>query len=256
MRLLSININGVKAFYNRSVLDRILEMYDPDVIAFQETKASEYDTYYWLSEYTDYKIHTQSSKTKKGYAGVSFMIKKSLPNYSVKFTELGDNEYFSGRIIELDIYGFKIVNVYTLNSGNKEDLRDEWDELFNEYIKSINNDNLILCGDFNVCHTDLDYHDPENIDTYPGLYIFEKNNFTRLINDNNLVDTFRYFNPELRKYTWFNQRIPSHYENNKGWRLDYFLVSKNIINKIHNSLIDDRNKVSDHYMIILDINND
>ena len=258
-RILSININGVKAFYNRGVLPDLLNKYNPDIVALQETKASETDTYYWLSDHAgDYLIVSNESKGKRGYAGVAFMVKKSFIGsnpITIEKPEIDSDDedfmyYATGRVITIKINGFTIINTYVLNSGSgKEDYRSYYNTWFKNYIKRFESDNLIVCGDFNVCHKEIDQYNWNNAyDTAPGLYEFEIDDFSELMDKNKLFDSFRELHPTEKKYTWFAYQSKGTFPD-KGWRLDYFLVNNMSFVKNSEILYD---KVSDHYPILLD----
>jgi exodeoxyribonuclease-3 len=261
MRIVSLNINGIKAFYNRldeDALPSLLRELNPDIIAFQETKATEKDVDYWLSEYVnEYNIFACSNNHKKGYAGVALMIKKGIEPIAV-YTQSykGDNIYYGGRLIAAEFDDFILINVYTLNSGGeKEDYRPEWDRYYIDWVKSINtrNKKLILCGDFNVCYEDIDNYNPvAYFDDYPGMYQFERDGMYQIRTELLVNDIWRDRNPLTQKFTWFSYRGGS-YDQNHGWRLDYFLTSPELESRITNCEIRDDLRLSDHHPIILDI---
>lgn len=254
MNIVSLNINGAKAFYNRGVMMDFIDRFNPDILCLQETKCSSGFVPYWLQDYDPYyNFYSVSNNSKSGYSGVSILVKKSIHSYNVVIPnnfEL-ESEYYGGRIIGLDFGDTLLLNLYVLNSGSgKEDLRDNWDELFHKYLSTIENKNLIITGDFNVCHQDIDNYNREKYyDNYPGCYEFEINNMSKLMKDFNLIDAYRELNPTKRQYTWFNPRIPNQFDNNLGWRLDYFLISKGLDYK--DCLIYDDTKYSDHFPIEL-----
>lgn len=257
MRIVSLNINGMKAFYGRKVLDSFIIDYNPDIICLQETKCKTSDTGYWLCEYSDYHVYSSENIKRPGYAGVATMVKKSLNlNTIVSAPELSNiNEYFGGRVLVTSFKDLTIVNVYTLNSGSgKEDLRPQWDEIFHAMISNLmkRNKNIVIVGDFNVCYSDLDhYNRSKYYDNYPSCYQFEIDGMKKLL-DLGFTDAWRELNPDIRQYTWFSWRGNA-WENNYGWRLDYPLVSNNLKSRVIDSVILDSRKMSDHFPIILDI---
>ena len=257
MRIKSINCNGLKAAYNR---DNFLGIFDdnPEVVMLQETKCSEARVGYWLCEHDQYVPYSASNLSIKGYAGVTTLVRRDLVNkvLSCSTPVLIGSEYDSGRIVTLEFDKFFLVNVYVLNSGSyKEALRKQWDTEFITYVAHLDTQKpVILLGDFNVCHTEMDhYHFDKYFDNHPGLYEFEIEDFNNLLFGARLVDVYRDTHQLDREYTWFSNFGNSR-ENNNGWRLDYALVSKELYidYPMKSSIMNDA-KRSDHSLIELEI---
>ena len=235
MKIISHNINGLNAYINSGKLKRIL-LEEADVYCFQEVKVSSqlklkdmlYDMYY------DYAISYAQNVYKKGYAGVLMMIRKSTAGKSLINIEKpedtttileGLSNYGCGRIITAKFDDFYIINVYVMNSGGGKDAdRIMFDRKLQNYLLSLDKP-YVVCGDFNVCHTLLDYHGnyKKAINSMPGLMEFEIEDFTGLLLENKLRDAYRESHPGTRKYSWCSPRIKNPL---KGWRLDYFLCSE------------------------------
>jgi len=243
MRIISWNPNGIRALLKKNVLNSFLKKYNPDIVCFNEIKSSEFTLEF------DYPfIYWNSSETKKGgYAG-TLVLSKIKPD-KVEMSPF-DNE---GRLIKLEFKSFTLINVYVPNAGQKLkrlDFRNEWDKNFRKYVK--NNKKLIIAGDLNVAYDkNIDIWNPSYNDK-PGTTKKERTNFKKLL-ELGFVDTFRNLHKNKIKYSYWSY-LGRGREKNKGWRLDYFLVSKDIFKKIKNSDILDKIKGSDHAPIILDIN--
>lgn len=258
MKFISWNVNGIRACENKGGISHILEKFHPDIMAIQETKGDDARMKDYTSTgdiFNEYMRYHQGSSFKGGYAGVGILLKKELIDKVIDspIVELG-NDHRSGRILRLDFPSFTFINVYTLNSGNKDELRQIWDNQFRDYIKSIDNP-VIIMGDLNVVHEDKDYWGnlENNRDSYPGLMQYECDGFEKLCKECNLVDSFRLMHPQTRCYSWFSYQFNA-YNRNHGWRLDYALVSESINNLIIDSTICDNERYSDHCPIVLDMN--
>lgn len=269
MRVISINVNGINAFGNRGEgANLFFRNFNPEIICIQEVKGDKNRLMKSIGNYlTDYEVFVSESKGKLGYAGVAMCLHKNfLENnspYKMTAVELADylpddasdfRFYCTGRILHLETDKFNLVNVYTLNSGNKDELRKTWDELFLQFISTLPKDKpLIIAGDFNVCHTELDmYKWNSSLDTYPSLMRYEIDAFTNLLSEAKLKDTFRELNGDLKKYSWFAWNGKGTFPN-YGWRLDYFLCNDLALNLVTECGIM-YCKVSDHYPIDLQIN--
>lgn len=261
MKIVSLNVNGTKAFYNRGegdgyLLDNLIKEHNPDIILLQETKCSKEDFIWWLSEFSDYNFVCVPNKYKKGYAGVGALIKKSLHILYNEHICINNSEYDSGRILELFTGKYYIIGVYVMNSGSdKEDLRFEWDLKFHEYLSALKYRHpVIVLGDFNSTRDDKDcYAFEQYFDQYPGCYKFEIDALNDLINSG-FKDTFRELHGDEIKYSWFSYRGGARY-NNQGWRLDYALVDDRIFDKVNScEILGKPCEYSDHSPILLDIN--
>lgn len=271
-----------------SVIQSILDD-SPDIIAIQEIKLSSTVNYDELNEqqkqteyiskyfplskkhqtmikdlFPDYKYAYNVSTAKKGYAGTLTLYKGDAKlTTPIIGSELGEqSELLSivnreGRITTLEFDEYYFVNVYTPNSGkNRFHIRHLWDSAFKTYIKELENKKpVVICGDFNVAHQEIDLKNPKNNHDRAGFTDNERNDFTSLLNEANLVDTFREINgPIPSVYSWWTQLSKTAKANNSGWRIDYFLISERIKNKITSSTMIDSGERKDHTPIYLELN--
>lgn len=274
MKLISWNIDSLnaaltsesaRAVLSRKVLDTIIE-YNPDVIALQETKlSSKGPTKKHLTilaeMFPDYKVVWNSSvePARKGYAGTMFLYKNNLEP-KVIYPEIGapDTMDLEGRIITLEFDEFYITQVYTPNAGDglkRLEERMEWDRKYAKYLSSLDKEKFVLAtGDFNVAHKEIDLAHPNNNRRSAGFTDEEREGFTNLL-DKGFVDSFRYIHGDIKDvYTWWGQRIKTSKINNSGWRIDYWLVSERIVDKILKSEMIDSGERQDHTPILIEIN--
>lgn len=261
IRIVSHNINGINAYKNNGKLDNILKL-NADIYCFQELKKAdiiEVEKILKGTPFENYIKHYELSTFKKGYAGVMTLINPNINIINEHHPELEENiilenlsGYGSGRIVVSEFDNFYIVNVYVINSGNKENDRIQWDKNFIEYLKTLDKP-YIICGDMNVCATEKDYYGnyESAINSSPGLMDFEINDFDVLVKTLNLTDSYRYLYPNNRKYTWLS---PMAKNKSNGWRLDYFLLHESLKENIINSLIFENWQKNDHMPIMLEIN--
>ncbi|MBC2577824.1 exodeoxyribonuclease III [Peptostreptococcus russellii] len=273
MKLISWNIDSLnaaltsesaRAVLSRKVLDTIIE-YNPDIIALQETKlSSKGPTKKHLTilgeMFPDYKIVWNSSvePARKGYAGTMFLYKNNLEP-KVIYPEIGapDTMDLEGRIITLEFDKFYITQVYTPNAGDglkRLEERMEWDRKYAKYLSSLDKEKFVLAtGDFNVAHKEIDLAHPNNNRRSAGFTDEEREGFTNLL-DKGFVDSFRYVHGDIKDvYTWWGQRVKTSKINNSGWRIDYWLVSERIADKILKSEMIDSGERQDHTPILIEI---
>ncbi len=273
IRLISWNIDSLnaaltsdspRAQLSRLVLESIVKQ-DADIIAFQETKLpstgpSSKHLDILTSYFPNYSIEWVSSEppAKKGYAGTMVLYKSNLQAQRVA-TEIGapDTLDKEGRLLALEFENFYFVNVYTPNSGDglrRLDERQEWDKLYASYISGLDQTKpVIACGDFNVAHNEIDLANPNDNHFSAGFTDEERAGFTELLG-HGFIDTFRYIHGQIPKvYSWWAQRIKTSKINNSGWRIDYFIVSDRIKDKVKKSEMLDSGERQDHTPIILDI---
>ncbi|WP_304206564.1 exodeoxyribonuclease III [Peptostreptococcus russellii] len=273
MKLISWNIDSLnaaltsesaRAVLSRKVLDTIIE-YNPDIIALQETKlSSKGPTKKHLTilgeMFPDYKIAWNSSvePARKGYAGTMFLYKNNLEP-KVIYPEIGapDTMDLEGRIITLEFDKFYITQVYTPNAGDglkRLEERMEWDRKYAKYLSSLDKEKFVLAtGDFNVAHKEIDLAHPNNNRRSAGFTDEEREGFTNLL-DKGFVDSFRYVHGDIKDvYTWWGQRVKTSKINNSGWRIDYWLVSERIADKILKSEMIDSGERQDHTPILIEI---
>lgn len=273
MKLISWNIDSLnaaltsesaRAVLSRKVLDTIIE-YNPDIIALQETKlSSKGPTKKHLTilgeMFPDYKIAWNSSvePARKGYAGTMFLYKNNLEP-KVIYPEIGapDTMDLEGRIITLEFDKFYITQVYTPNAGDglkRLEERMEWDRKYAKYLSTLDKEKFVLAtGDFNVAHKEIDLAHPNNNRRSAGFTDEEREGFTNLL-DKGFVDSFRYVHGDIKDvYTWWGQRVKTSKINNSGWRIDYWLVSERIADKILKSEMIDSGERQDHTPILIEI---
>ena len=260
MKIVSHNINGINAYKNNGKLNNILEL-NADVYCLQEVKKNDIESVKKIlvgTQFENYVMHYSFSTFKKGYAGVLTLIKPDVEYITEHHPEIDDNiilenlsGYGSGRIVTTEFDKFYLVNMYVVNSGGKSEDRKQWDDNLIKYLNSLNKP-YIICGDMNVCSTYKDYwgNYEKSIDTCAGLMKFEIDGFNKLINECNLVDTYRFLHENERKYSWLS---PFTKDMTKGWRLDYFLVSNELNKYVLSSDVLENWQKNDHMPIILEI---
>ena len=252
MNIISWNINGVRAITQKDFFKDI-EKLAPDILCLQETKAQDNEVAAALAKIPGYHQYFNSA-TRKGYSGVAVLSKKE--PVAVTY-DMGVAEHDSeGRVICLEFAEFFLVNVYVPNSGQqleRLDYRKTWDDDFRSYLINLKKSKpVILCGDLNVAHRPIDLkNDKANYNKTAGYTQIEIDGMDNLLNAG-FVDTYRHFHPDSVAYTywsyWFKAR-----ERNSGWRIDYFLVSESLLEKIKNVAILSEYYGSDHCPIQLEI---
>lgn len=245
MQIVSFNVNGVRAIAKKSFLEDMAKL-SPDVLCLQETKATVEQVKETIGELNDYHVYANEAD-KKGYSGTA-LLSKTEP-ISVSY-DMGIEEHDTeGRVIAAEFPDYYVVTVYTPNSGNdlrRLDYRQTWDADFLNYIKDLEAKKPVLvCGDLNVAHKSIDLARPkENYNKSAG-HMQEEINGMDNYTSNGLVDTFRLKNDDEVKYSWWSYRGGAR-ERNVGWRIDYFLVSESIAEKIKKAEIHNDIHGSDH----------
>ena len=273
MKLISWNIDSLnaaltsssdRALLSRNVLET-LKNEDADIIAIQETKLpSDGPSNKLMDElvkyFPDYEVEWVSSQppAKKGYAGTMTLYKKGL-NAVKSAPKIGapstmDDE---GRLLTLEFDKFFFVNVYTPNAGDglkRLSERQEWDKLYGDYIKDLSVKKPVIgCGDFNVAHKEIDLANPATNHMSAGFTDEEREGFTNILSKG-FTDTFRHVHGDVKDvYSWWAQRIKTSKINNSGWRIDYFIVSDSIKDKVTKSEMVDSGPRQDHAPILLEI---
>lgn len=249
-KFVSWNVNGIRAAQKKG-LESSLTKIDPDWICLQETKAEPEQVSLNLE---DYPHKFWNSALKKGYSGTAIFTKNKPLECSYGLGE--DSLDQEGRVITLEYDKFYLVNVYTPNS-KRELLRldyriNQWDFHFRKYIKKLNqNKTVIVCGDFNVAHTEIDLANPKTNTKNPGFTPDERDSFTKLL-DNGLIDTFREKEKGPNHYSWWTYKSSAR-ERNIGWRIDYFLMSKKTKEAIVDAKIHPEIHGSDHCPVSLTV---
>jgi len=249
MKIVSWNVNGLRAVLNKGFLDFFNET-DADIFCIQETKMQKEQADFNFPGYYEY----WNCAEKKGYSGTLILTKKE--PISVKYG-IGIEEHDKeGRVITLEFANFYMVNCYTPNSKReleRLDYRQVWEDDFRGYLNKLNQDKpVILCGDLNVAHKEIDLKNPKINRHNAGFTDEERNKMTELLKEN-FTDTFRFLYPEQRDaYTWWSYMGHAR-EKNIGWRIDYFITSNSLNKRIIDSKIYPEIMGSDHCPIELDI---
>ena len=242
MKLISWNVNGLRACVQKGFLEYFNSV-NADVFCIQESKLQEGQIELDLPGYEQYWNYAE----KKGYSGTAIFTKKK--PLSVKYG-LGIEEHdHEGRVITLEFEDEYVITVYTPNSQNelaRLDYRMKWEDDFKEYLKELSKKKpVIVCGDLNVAHKEIDLKNPKTNRKNAGFTDEEREKFTDLLNAG-FIDTFRYFNPEVTGiYSWWSYRFNSR-KNNAGWRIDYFLASENMKDRLVSADIHTEVLGSDH----------
>ena len=253
MKLISWNVNGLRAVINKG-FEEFFKGINADIFCIQETKMQEEQLEEKINTiFNGYKMYWNSAE-KKGYSGTAIFSKKEPINvkYGIGIEE-HDKE---GRVITLEFEKFYMVNCYTPNSKReleRLDYRMIWEEDFRNYLLELNKKKpVILCGDLNVAHKEIDLKNPKTNRRNAGFTDEEREKMTELLNSG-FVDSFRYLYPDKTdKYTWWSYMFKAR-EKNAGWRIDYFIVSDRIKDKINESYIFSEIMGSDHCPVGLDI---
>jgi len=251
MKLISWNVNGLRACVKKGFLEYFNEM-DADIFCVQETKLQEGQIDLELEGYHQYWNYA----VKKGYSGTAIYTKQEpiSVHYGLDIEE-HDQE---GRVITLEFEGFYMVNVYTPNSKRgllRLDYRMEWEDDFRKYLKALDDQKpVILCGDLNVAHKEIDLKNPKTNKKNAGFTDEERGKISELL-EAGFVDSFRHFYPELEgAYSWWSYMGRAR-EKNTGWRIDYFVVSEKLKGKMKDAEIHHEVLGSDHCPVVLELEN-
>ncbi|MCB0537582.1 MAG: exodeoxyribonuclease III [Bacteroidetes bacterium] len=252
MHLVSFNVNGVRAIIKKDFAQSVDKL-KADVICLQETKAQDDQVLEALEDIKGYHIYSNSAE-KKGYSGVAILSKEK--PLSVQ-PDIDINEHDNeGRVLCAEYKKFFLVNVYVPNSGSslkRLDYRQTWDRDFLAYLKNLEKTKpVIVCGDFNVAHTDIDLANPKPNYNKSAGYMQEEIDGMDNYLSSGFIDTFRHFYPEEIKYSWWSYRAAAR-ERNIGWRIDYFLVSDILKKELKGAQIYNDVFGSDHCPVSLDI---
>ena len=252
MKLVSFNVNGIRAILQKDFVNTF-HSFDADIFFIQESKYSEdmHLDFPFMPE--GYHTYWTVSKLRKGYSGVTVYTKKEPLNV---FYGLDDEKYDDeGRVITLEFDNFYFVGAYVPNAGDglkRLDFRMQYEDDLLKYLVKLNSKKpVIYTGDLNVAHQEIDIKNPQSNHNNPGFTDQEREKFTRLL-ANGFKDTFRELYPTTIKYSWWSYRFNARM-NNAGWRIDYFLVSDNLMDKVKDSQIHNEIYGSDHCPIELDI---
>lgn len=253
MKIISWNVNGIRAVAKKNFFEDFAKL-NPDIMCIQETKAQDNQVAETLEPLKDYHIYSNSA-LKKGYSGTA-IISKTEPICVSR--DIGVEEHdIEGRVICLEYDKFYLVNVYVPNSGNdlkRLEYRQTWDLAFFDYLKNLENKKpVIVCGDFNVAHKEIDLARPKpNYNKSAGFMQEEIDGMDRYT-QGGLLDTFRHFNPDATdRYSWWSYRAGARGKN-VGWRIDYFLVSESFLPSVKSADILHDIMGSDHCPVSVEL---
>lgn len=252
MKIVSYNVNGIRAALNKDFLTW-LQQVDPDVVCLQEIKALESQLELELFHQAGYRYNYWFSAQKKGYSGVAILSKKE-PDKVVYGTEIDYMDH-EGRNLRADFNGVSIMSLYVPSGTNLDRLDHKLMYMadFQDYVDQLKKKtpNLVICGDYNICHEAIDIHDPVRNKNVSGFLPVEREWMGNFL-DSGFIDSFRHFNNLPHNYTWWSYRANSRAKN-KGWRLDYGMVSRPLENRLNRSVILSEAVHSDHCPILLEV---
>lgn len=242
MKLISWNVNGLRAVMSKGFLIPFMNAEKPDIMAFQETKMQEEQLEFNFDGYFRY----MNCAEKKGYSG-TMVLSKEKP-ISVKYDIEGDNHPLEGRVITLEYEDFYFVCAYVPNSKDglkRLDYRSHWEDDLRKHLMKLDKKKpVVYTGDLNVAHNEIDLKNPEDNHFSPGFSDEEREKFSKLL-ESGFKDTFRELYPETIKYSWWSYRTRAR-ERNAGWRIDYFVVSDRLMKNVKDSIIYNEVFGSDH----------
>ncbi|MEH6534890.1 MAG: exodeoxyribonuclease III [Psychroserpens sp.] len=253
MKIISYNVNGIRAAMNKGFVDW-LKSANPDVICLQEIKAMKEQVDIEAIENAGYKYNYWFSAQKKGYSGVAILSKVE-PNHVAYGTGIESMD-FEGRNIRADFDGLSVMSMYLPSGTNDARLahKFEYMDMIHQYLNNLRKElpNLVVLGDYNICHEAIDIHNPK-MKGVSGFLPEEREWLGNFINSG-FIDSFRHLHPEKQEYSWWSYRANSR-ANNKGWRLDYAMASEPLQENIKRSVILSEAVHSDHCPILIEIEN-
>ncbi|MDT0643152.1 exodeoxyribonuclease III [Zunongwangia sp. F363] len=252
MKIISYNVNGIRAALRKGFLEW-LQQANPDIVCLQEIKAQPEQLNLEEFEEAGYPYHYWYPAVKKGYSGVAILSKTKPQN--VTYGTGIDYMDHEGRNIRADFEGFSVMSLYlpSATNINRLELKLQYMADFQEYIDALKVEfpNLVICGDYNICHEAIDIHDPVRLKNVSGFLPVEREWIGNFM-ESGFVDSFRHFNEEPHQYSWWSYRANAR-NNNKGWRIDYNLVSKPLQEKMKRAVILPEAYHSDHCPILLEL---
>ncbi|CAM3571909.1 exodeoxyribonuclease III [Flavobacterium gelidilacus] len=252
MKIISYNVNGIRAAIKKGFIEW-LQQANPDVICLQEIKANEDQIPTEEITNAGYPYQYYFSAQKKGYSGVAILC-KTKPNH-VEFGAGIEHIDFEGRTLRVDFDTVSVMSLYLPSGTNIERLdhkfmfMDDFQSYINELKKEI--PNLMICGDYNICHEAIDIHNPVQNKNTSG-FLPEERAWLDKFMKSGFIDTFRSFNKEPHNYSWWSYRAGAR-GNNKGWRIDYCLANENLKDRLTRALILPEAKHSDHCPVLVEI---
>ena len=244
-KLVSWNVNGLRAVVSKGNFTEFVNAEQPDILCLQETKLQEGQITMDLPDYEEYWNYAE----KKGYSGTAIFVKKNMNPLSVSYGMGIDEHDHEGRLITLEFKDYYLVTCYTPNSKDelqRLEYRCHWEDDFRAYLKKLEeNKPVIMCGDLNVAHKEIDLKNPKTNHHSAGFTDEERGKFSELM-DAGFVDSFRHFYPDVEHaYSWWSYRFHAR-EKNTGWRIDYFVVSEALVPKLKDAVIYNEVFGSDH----------
>jgi len=254
MKIISYNVNGIRAAMRKD-FSTWLQAANPDVLCLQETKAEPSQIQPEIQELTDLGYHTfWHSAQKKGYSSVAILSKQK-PNH-VEYGCGIDYIDFEGRIIRADFDDVSVISVYVPSGSNMDrlDFKMQFCRDFLNYINELRKTipNLVICGDYNICHEAIDIHDPIRNAKVSGFLPIEREWLSEFIEKCEMVDSFRHLVKEPHHYSWWTYRANAR-ANNKGWRIDYNMISQTLEPKLTRAAILPEAMHSDHCPVLVEL---
>ncbi len=252
MTIISYNVNGIRAAIRKGFLDWVQQA-DPDVVCLQEIKAHPEQLDLSDFENAGYPYHYWYPATKKGYSGVAILSKTEPENITYGTgIDYMDSE---GRSIRADFEDLSVMSLYLPSGTNIKRLEHKFRFMddFQDYVNELKEEipNLIICGDYNICHEAIDIHDPVRLKNTSG-FLPEERAWIDGFMKSGFVDSFRHFNDEPDNYSWWSYRANAR-NNNKGWRIDYNLVAEPLKDRMKRAVILPEAYHSDHCPVLLEI---
>lgn len=251
MKIISYNVNGIRAALKKDFLEWLAAA-NPDVLCLQETKATEDQLDTDVFRTLGYEYQYWFSAQKKGYSGVA-ILSKIAPNNVVYGTGIESMDV-EGRNVGVDFDQLSVMSLYLPSGTNADRLEFKltYMDQFLAYVKKLKTTipNLVICGDYNICHEEIDIHNPKQNQNTSGFLPVERAWLSKFINSG-FVDSFRYLNPDPHHYSWWSYRANAR-NNNKGWRIDYHMVTEPLKEQIQRAYILPEAKHSDHCPIVVE----
>ena len=252
MKIISYNVNGIRAAIKKGFIEW-LDKTSADVVCLQEIKATPEQFDQEPFENLGYKYNSWFPAVKKGYSGVAILSKIEPKN--VVFGTGIDYMDFEGRNLRVDFEDFSVMSMYLPSGTNiaRLDHKLMYMADFQKYVDELKKElpNLVICGDYNICHQEIDIHDPVRLKNTSGFLPVEREWLGNFI-ESGFVDSFRHFNNDPGHYSWWSYRAGAR-GNNKGWRIDYHLVSEPLKDRVERAVILPEAKHSDHCPVLLEI---
>jgi exodeoxyribonuclease-3 len=253
MKIVTYNVNGIRAAIKKGFIEW-LKATDADVVCLQEIKALEKDVDWTEIKKLGYEIFMHSAE-KKGYSGTAIFTKIKPKHVEIGCgIDLYDRE---GRVIRADFGDVSVMSVYMpsgTSGGERQAFKYKWLDDFFVYVQELKKKlpNLVICGDYNICHKPIDIHNPKSNANTSG-YLPEERAWMEKFYTSGYIDAFREFNQEPHHYTWWSQRFPTIRERNLGWRIDYQAVSESLKSRLVRCIILPEAKHSDHAPVLVEI---